>query len=81
MSKDFAAGGTRIGCIYLRNKELAHAIDSITQFHWSGGPSQQIATIILEDEGWLEQYQATARSRLAARNRLTRQLLDEAGVK
>lgn len=81
LSKDFAAGGLRLGCMLIRNKELMQAMSAITQFHWSGGPNQQIATTMLEDEKWLSSYLKTARDRLSARNKMTRKLLDEAGVK
>lgn len=81
LSKDFAAGGTRLGCVHIQNKELMRAMSSITQFHWSGGPSQDIATTMLEDEQWLPAYLARARDRLSSRNKLTRKILDSAGIK
>lgn len=81
MSKDFAAGGLRLGVMYVRNKELMRAVSSITQFAWSGNPNQDIAATILEDEKWLPAFIETGRQRLAARNKLTRRLLDDAGVK
>lgn len=81
MSKDFAAGGLRLGCMLIKNKELMRAMSAICQFHWSGGPSQEIATTILEDEKWLDGFLKLGRERLAARNKLTRQLLDDMGVK
>ena len=81
MSKDFAAGGVRMGCIYLESKELLDAMNAITQFHWSGGPSQEIATTILEDEAWLDQFLQLSRERLSARNKQTRRMLDSADIK
>ena len=80
LSKDFAAGGLRLGCIYLRNDELARAMASIGPFHWSGTPNQYIAAKMLEDEGWLEMYQHKARRELAYLNKLTRSLLENADI-
>ncbi|KAL9057920.1 MAG: hypothetical protein Q9162_002047 [Coniocarpon cinnabarinum] len=81
LSKDFAGGGLRIGCIYLRNEELNRAMSAISQFHWSGGPSQEIATTILEDEDFLDRYQRLAKERLASRNKMARRYLDTAGIR
>lgn len=81
LSKDFAAGGLRLGCIYLQNKELSRAIASIAQFHWPGGPSQQIATALLEDEKWLSNFLEESRRELSAANQYTKSLLDQAGIK
>ncbi|KAI9654444.1 MAG: hypothetical protein M1831_005410 [Alyxoria varia] len=81
MSKDFAAGGVRMGCIYLENKELLDAMSAISQFHWPGGPSQEIATSILEDGAWLDHFLQLSRERLSERNKQTRRILDDAGIK
>lgn len=81
MSKDFGSGGARLGCIYIRNKELMRAMGACTQFHWSGGPNQAIGTLILESEEWLNNFLSMARKRLSERNKLTRELLDDAGIK
>ena len=81
MSKDTAAGGIRLGCLYTRNKELMHASQTITQFHWSGGASEKIATLMLEDEKWMDNFLELSRTRLAERNKLVRDMLDENGVK
>lgn len=80
MSKDFAAGGLRLGCMVIRNKQLMRAMSAITQFHWSGGPGEVIATTILEDEKWLENFLKLGRERLSDRNVLTRKLLEDMGV-
>ena len=80
MSKDFAGGGLRLGCIYIRNKELARAMNSFTQFHWAGGPSQAIATLILENEDWLENFLEQSRTALAAANKTCRSRLEDAKI-
>lgn len=80
-SKDFAAGGLRLGCLYTRNRELMAALSACTQFHWSGAGNERIAEAILEDEEFLDGFfEASARG-LGERNRLVRGLLDEKGVR
>lgn len=81
MSKDFACGGLRLGCMLIRNKDLMRAMSAITQFHWSGNPADAIATMMLEDEKWLDGFLRTARERLSDRNKQTRQLLDDLCIK
>lgn len=80
MSKDFAGSGLRLGCIYVRNKELAHALVSLTRFHWVGGPSQKIATLILEDEKFVENFFERSRHALAEANKACRARLEEAKI-
>ncbi len=79
-SKDLGAGGLRLGCMYIRSKELMRAMSSIAQFHWSGGPSQEIATLMLEDVEWLDSFLRLGRERLASANKLTRKFLEDAGI-
>lgn len=80
MSKDFAAGGLRIGCLYTRNTELWNAVSAMNQFSWYGIGSEKVAIEILENESWLQIFWATSRKRLAERNKLTRSLLDSKGI-
>ncbi len=80
ISKDLGAGGLRLGCIYIRNKELMRAMSSIAQFHWSGGPSQEIATLMLDDVVWLDSFLQLGREKLASANKLTRKILEDAGI-
>lgn len=80
MSKDFAAGGLRLGCIQTQNKELLRAMGAMSQFHWSSVAGEKLATLMLEDEEWMARFLDTSRERLAAHNRMTRKLLDEYGV-
>ena len=80
MSKDTAAGGVRIGCIYTRNKELLSAMNTTSMFHWSDNASEMIATLMLEDEKWLDNFLQLSCQRLANRNKMVRQMLDEEGI-
>ena len=81
MSKDTAAGGVRIGCIYTRNQELLRAMSTLSMFHWSGNASEMIATTMLEDEKWMDGFLQLSRERLANRNKMVRQILDDEGIK
>ena len=81
MSKDTAAGGVRLGCIYTRNKELLSAMSMLSMFHWSGNASEMIGTLMLEDEKWMDDFLQLSRERLADRNKMVRQILDDEGIK
>ena len=81
MSKDTAAGGIRLGCLYTRNKELMKGVSTIAQFHWSGNANEKVATLMLEDEKWMDEFLALSRERLSKGNVMTRKLLDEQGIK
>lgn len=80
-SKDMAASGIRLGCIYTRNEELMQAMGAITLFHWSGSANEHVAIAMLENEKWIDGQLQLSRERLASRNELTRKLLDEEGIK
>lgn len=81
MSKDFAGGGIRLGVIYTHNAHLRRALETITQFHWAGLPSQALAATIMEDRAWIDGFIKKSQRTLAERNTLCRRLLDEKGVK
>ncbi|KAF2465491.1 PLP-dependent transferase [Lindgomyces ingoldianus] len=81
MSKDFACGGLRMGVLWSQNKDLVRATSCINQFHWSGQIDERVAVTILEDSDWLDTFLKTSQQRLAAGNKLARQLMDEAGIK
>ncbi|KAL9125967.1 MAG: hypothetical protein Q9217_004911 [Psora testacea] len=80
MSKDTAAGGIRLGCLYTRCKKLMQALQTITMFHWSGNPNEKIATLMLEDEKWMDNFLHLSRSLLAERNKMVRKMLDVHGI-
>lgn len=80
MSKDTAASGIRMGVIYTRNSELLRALSALSVFHWSGSANERVAILMLEDESWMDEFLNRSRSRLAARNKLVRQILDDEGI-
>lgn len=81
MSKDFSANGLRLGCTYVQNKELLLAIQAFNVFHWPSTASQKMFQLMLEDEKWLEAFLNTTRDRLSHSNKLTKQILDDNGIK
>jgi aspartate/methionine/tyrosine aminotransferase len=80
MSKDTAASGIRIGALYTRNDELLRALSAVSPFHWSGSANERVAIQMLEDEKWMDEFLSRSRERLAARNQLVRQILDDEGI-
>mgnify|MGYP002477195752 CR=1 FL=1 len=79
-SKDFAAGGLRLGCIYSRNTALMDTISAITQFSWSGPLNQLFAAEMLEDTEWLDEFFTKSQSVLKERNEKCRAVLEEYGI-
>jgi len=79
-SKDFAAGGLRLGCIYSRNTALMDTISAITQFSWSGPLPQLFAAEMLEDTEWLDGFFTKSQSVLKERNEKCRAVLEEYGI-
>lgn len=81
MSKDMASGGLRLGCLHTANEDLMRAMSTISQFHWSGGVNERVATLMLEDEKWMDSFLELSRSRLAERNKIGREMLDDECIK
>ncbi|KAI7503670.1 PLP-dependent transferase [Hortaea werneckii] len=80
LSKDFAAGGLRIGCLYTRNKPLWRAISAMSQFSWIPVASELLACGLLEDDEWLEAFFERSRKRLSEGREFAAGLLREKGV-
>lgn len=80
MSKDTAAGGLRLGCIYTQNKDLMQAMMSISNFHWSGSANEKVGALMLEDEKWMDGFLQLSRERLATNNKIVRKMLDDEGI-
>lgn len=80
MSKDFAAGGLRLGCLYLRNKALMEAVSAVSQFSWSGPLSQLFATQMLEDEEWKSGFLERSKRVLKERYEKCTHILDDYGI-
>ncbi|KAI9759424.1 MAG: hypothetical protein M4579_002338 [Chaenotheca gracillima] len=80
LSKDFGAGGLRLGCFITRNQELRQAMRSISMFHWPSNLSDSMAATILEDETFVEDYLSLSQQRLGESYRLATGILNEAGI-
>ncbi|KAK4950535.1 hypothetical protein LTR66_013948 [Elasticomyces elasticus] len=61
--------------------ELMKAMSAITQFHWTAGPSESLAIAMLEDEEWVEGFLEKSCKELARLNKITRDLLEEKGIR
>ncbi|KAI7616548.1 PLP-dependent transferase, partial [Hortaea werneckii] len=80
LSKDFAAGGLRIGCLYTRNRPLWRAVSAMSQFSWIPVASELLACRLLEDDEWLEAFFDRSRERLAEGRKVAGRVLEEKGV-
>ena len=80
-SKDNAAGGIRLGCIYSQNAGLRQALSAISMFHWSGNLTEKLAITMLEDEKWMDGFLKSSRTKLADRNLKVRKMLDDERIK
>ena len=78
-SKDFAAGGIRVGCLTTRNAELRRALAAVSPFGWSGGINEEVACCLLDKE-YLSNFLPRSKERLQKNNVLVRKLLDENGI-
>jgi 1-aminocyclopropane-1-carboxylate synthase len=56
LSKDFAASGLRVGCLWSRNKDLIAALSGLSMFSWPSTLSDKIATAMLEDVEWFKSF-------------------------
>ncbi|KAI9841470.1 MAG: hypothetical protein M1837_000688 [Sclerophora amabilis] len=80
LSKDFAAGGLRLGCLVTRNMEMRQAMRAISMFHWPSSLSDLVAARILEDEAFVTKYIRLSRDRLANSYHLATGMLEEAKI-
>ncbi|KAI9673631.1 MAG: hypothetical protein M1817_002268 [Caeruleum heppii] len=80
MSKDFGAGGLRLGCLVTRNLELTQAVRAISMFHWPSGLSCAAAAAMLEDEVWVDDFIKLSQTRLGDQYQFATDLLAEAGI-
>ncbi|KAI5245936.1 PLP-dependent transferase [Aureobasidium subglaciale] len=80
LSKDFVAGGLRLGCLYSGNTELLNAISAVGQFAWSGSLNQLFAAEMLEDEEWLNAFLDKSRVVLKERYEICSAMLDGHGI-
>jgi len=81
MSKDHAAGGMRLGCLYTKNADLRQAMGTISMFHWSGNITERLVIAMLEDEKWMDNFLMSSRAKLAKRNLMVRKMFDDEGIK
>ncbi|OAL43073.1 PLP-dependent transferase, partial [Pyrenochaeta sp. DS3sAY3a] len=80
LSKDFACGGFRLGCLWSRNEPLRTAVGGLSPFSWPSTISEAAAVSILENQPWLENFMHTNRKRLTRTSDFARKALQEYGI-
>ncbi|KAI0491165.1 PLP-dependent transferase [Xylaria cf. heliscus] len=80
MSKDFGAGGMRLGCLVSRSLDFTHAVRSLCRFYSPSQFSMHIAASLLEDEDFIKSFFENSRARLLHNRLLAESLLSQAGI-
>ncbi|GAQ44870.1 hypothetical protein AtubIFM56815_009359 [Aspergillus tubingensis] len=66
LSKDYGSTGLRIGCLISKyNRKLLDAVEGISLYNFPSSVADRIASSLLTDDRFLEEYNSTNRSRLA----------------
>ncbi|KAL2828974.1 pyridoxal phosphate-dependent transferase [Aspergillus cavernicola] len=79
-SKDFAAGGFRLGFIVSQNAALRQACSAMLRFHSASSAVETIGATILRDEKFVEKFTAKSRQDLAFSYRIATSILDQEGI-
>ncbi|KAF2999666.1 hypothetical protein E8E13_001012 [Curvularia kusanoi] len=79
-SKDFAAAGLRLGCLISRNNELTKAVRSLARFHWTAPIADAVATTILEDEEFYNEFLNESHRTLKYHRSIAAKAFDDAGI-
>ena len=77
LSKDFASGGLRLGCIHTYSTPLLRSLSTLTFFSWPSSLSTALATEMLSDRTWKSHFLALSQQRLAECAAFARERLDE----
>lgn len=80
LSKDFAVGGLRLGCIYTRSTPLLQSLYALIPFSWPSNLSEALATTMLADSAWRHEFLATSQRVLGERAAFAGRMLDEMGI-
>ena len=81
LSKDFGAAGLRVGAIITRSPSVLQAIDSVSRFQNTSGPSLAIGNAMLRDRDWCRSFIDGSRKKLAAAYKHATAELTEIGIK
>lgn len=81
LSKDFGAAGLRVGAIITRSPSVLQAVDAVTRFQNTSGPSLQIGSAMLGDRDWCRSFIDGNRQKLAAAYKHVTSGLNEVGIK
>ncbi|KAI1098340.1 acc synthase [Jackrogersella minutella] len=81
MSKDFAAGGMRLGCVISQNDDLTKATRAVCRFSSPSQFAMDLATKILEDQEFVARFLKKSHQLLLQARLLAEDLLNQAGIK
>jgi len=77
MSKDFGASGIRYGVLYSQNEVMMEGFATLSTFTGVSGPIQYLASEILTDDVFVDQFLEQSRTRLVNSYRICTEKLEE----
>ncbi|KAI2616791.1 acc synthase [Hypoxylon sp. NC1633] len=80
MSKDFGAGGMRLGCVVSQNTEFIKAIRAVCRFSSPSQFTMELATKILEDQNFFSKFNEKSLRLLSQARLMAEGLLSQAGI-
>ncbi|KAI1371326.1 acc synthase [Hypoxylon crocopeplum] len=80
MSKDFGAGGMRLGCVISQNREFTNATRAVCRFSSPSQFSMELASKILEDQDYVAKFLEKSGQVLLQSRLLAEDLLTQAGI-
>ncbi|KAI0445492.1 PLP-dependent transferase [Xylaria telfairii] len=80
MSKDFGAGGMRLGCLVSQNRDFTNAVRSLCRFYSPSQFSMEIAASFLENQEFIRSFLEKSHARLLHNRLVAESLLSQAGI-
>ena len=80
LSKDFALSGLRVGVLYTENAAALASLQKLNDLCQTSSHTQAVITEVLNDDGWLSDFETQARGRLTARHAWLVSTLDKVGI-
>lgn len=76
LSKDFAAGGLRLGCVVTRSAPLRQSLAALGFLSWPANATEALAAALLRDRRWCRAFHARSQRVLARSAEAAARLLD-----
>ena len=80
LSKDFALSGLRVGVLYTENAAALASLQKLNDLCQTSSHTQAVITEVLNDDGWLRDFESQARARLTTRHAWLVSTLDKVGI-